>query len=484
MPVENNTAAMEVTPHRGEFKRSAALLGTGAVLNQVLQAATIPVIGRLYGPQLFGEWALLQNIGLLIATLAGLRYEQAVVIAEDGAEAIDTSLAQIYSAILIAGIALLVIFWIPVSLLGHISVSKVWLAAAPLLGILTAFGYLTTNCQVRLKRFGPMAAITFSQSAVMVFGQIAGAFLFHRSFPGLVFGGIAGAIVPLGVLVAMAWGPRRSIVRQLLTVNRTIRAARKHANFAKYVAPWALVGSLRERGFVILLSVFTNDITVGYYSLALRLVWAPQGLAGQSMSTVIYQRAAEEKDVSRLAPLVRGILAKMILLGAPAFMFLAWFAGDLMALLLGQRWSGAGPFVVALCAPALTLLLQGWMTLLLAAVGAQRAGFLVELSYTIAGLAIFGTTLAWSGNGLFAVQTIAVITVAYNLAFLLVYYKMCHFPFQDLMRVLGNGVLVCAASAAVLGCVAALLTRKEAMIASFILLTAYSGVQAFRWKRV
>lgn len=474
--------SFDSTPPRNEFKRRATLLGVGAISNQIFQAVTVPIIGRLYGPRLYGEWALLLSIGMIIATVAGLRYEQAVVVAEDGTEAIDTSLVQIYTTVLVAGIVLAAILWIPPSAYGHVTLSKVWLAAAPMLGVLIAISYLTTSCFVRLKRFGAIAAVTLVQATVMAIAQIGGAFIFHRSFRGLVYGGIAGCLVPLGVLLVLAWGPRRRIIRQMLLTDQTIRAARKHINFAKYLSPQAFVAALRERGFVILLSAFTSSVITGYYSLALRLVWAPQTLANQSMRTVIYQRAAEEKDVSRLAPLVRGVLTKMVLLGAPAFAFLAWWATPLLTMLVGPQWRGTGPFVVALCAPALTFLLQGWMTLLLSAVGSQHAGFFVELGYTAVGIGVFTAILARGGSGLLAVEIVSVITVVYNLVFLVVDYKMCHFPSKDLFRVLGLLVLVGTASLLALASTAALLPQKRAICATFVFLTAYAGWLAKRWR--
>jgi O-antigen/teichoic acid export membrane protein len=468
-----------------QFGRRVAVMGSGAILNQVLQAATIPFIGRLYGPSVFGEWALLQSIAAIIATVAGLRYELAVVIAGDGEEAIGAAAVQMYCSLLAACLALLIILFFRASIAAAVKSAALanWLAAAPLVGFLTATGLLATNCLVRKKRFRSLATMSLSQSGVMAGFQIAGAFVFRRGVAGLILGGIIGQLVPVAVILGMARARFRRLAGQALSCGALWKAARKHAAFPRYMAPWSLISALRERGVVILLGMFTTSRIVGYYSLALRLVWAPQGLATSSLNTVIFQRATEEEDISRLAPLVSGILMKMVALGAPAFVYLVWWSGDVLAAVLGEQWRGAGVYVAILCAPALTFLLQAWLDRLLAVVGGQRVGFLVEAVYTLIGLGLFGGSLALFGNAPLALEVFAAITVLYNVIFLVVYFRMCRFPYAELLRVAVRTACLAAASAALLAGASALLTRRLAFTADAAILLVWYAALACSWTR-
>jgi O-antigen/teichoic acid export membrane protein len=256
------------------------------------------------------------------------------------------------------------------------------------------------------------------------------------------------------------------------------QAARKHMDFPKYTMPGDVVAAFRDRGLVILLGIFGTARIVGFYSLAVRLVWAPQGLVSSSLTSVLFQRAAEEDDLSNLNLLVSGILSKMVWLATPVFVFLAWWSRDLFALFLGEQWRGAGVYAAILCAPALGLLLQGWMDRLLAVARALRVKFAIEAAYTTVGMTLLGASLYLSHNVPLSMGIFAAVTMLYHIAFLIAYYRVCQFPCVKLLHVGWQIVYVVFVTAVVFGSITLLLGNSLGMWLGLAALAVYYTIIA------
>ena len=467
---------------QSQFGRRVSILGAGALANQALQALTVPIIGRLYGPVNIGDWALLQSMAAVVATVSGLRYELAVVVADTEEEATSAALVQILSNVFIAGVLLCIVSFFARYLARVVGAQELaaWLFTVPVVAFLTSMFGLAINWLIRAAQYQMLARITLVQSGVTVAVQVLAALLFRPGLDCLVLGVIIGQVASIGAIRNLVCVKRGAAVARHLSGEALWRAARKHSEFPKYTAPWSLVGALRERGLVILLGMFGTVRVIGFYAMALRLVWAPQGLASTSLSAVLFQRAAEEADVANVGPLVLTVNLKIILLATPIFLFLAWWSGDLIALLLGEQWRGAGIYVSVLCTPALGFVLQGWLVRLLSVSGHQHVGFITEAAYSVAALASFGTALAIRRNAPFAVGAFTVITVLYQVAFLIVCYRCCRFPSRDLVRLGYSFLSLAAGIAAVFGTVALLPATHIKMYIDALALLIYYAVLSYR----
>lgn len=467
---------------RSPFGRRASILGAGALANQVLQLLAVPIIGRLYGPAAFGNWALLQSIAAVGATIAGLRYELAVVVADDETEAAYVAAAQMASNLLVSGLLFLLILLFRPAIAHALGYQELgpWLYAIPLLAFFSSLLGLVTNWLVRAKEFTALARMTLAQSGLTVALQIAAAFILHRRMSGLILGGVIGQVVPFGVMLSLARSGKASVIPHPFYVRALWAAARKHASFPAFMTPWSLVESLRERGITILLGLFANAKIVGFYSIALRLVWAPQGLASSSLSTVLFQHAAEQEDISKVAPVVLRVNLRLVRIAVPAFVFLAWWSSDILGLVLGNQWRGAGIYVSIMCAPAFCLVLQGWLVRLLSVIRCQHIGFMLEAGYSAVALTVFGYLLASHRSVVVAVAAFALTTVLYQVVFLVKCYQLCSFPLKGLRRTAAESLGLGFGAAAVFACISPIPNRTVTMSTDLFAMLLYYLVVGYR----
>lgn len=450
-----------LTP-RSQFGRRVSTVGVGAIANLILQAVTLPLVARLYGPTAFGEWALLQSIGAIAATVAGFRYELAVVVADTDEDAISAAAVQFVANLIVSGLLGVAILTFGPGIAAGLGAPELrrWLWLVPVSTFLSGVFALLTNWLIRIQQFQRLASVSLAQSGLTVIVQIVTALALQRGTWGLVAGGVIGQIIPFIVLVHSARSALATCQPDCLSSRSLWASAREHCNFPKFVAPWSFVGALRERGIVILLGMFGTTRLMGLYALALRLVWAPQGLALNSLSSVLFQRAAEADNLADVAPVVLNVNLRMVSIAAPGFVFLAWWATGIIRLFVGSQWEDAGIYVALLCPPAFGLILQGWLIRLLTVARRQKAGFILEASYSAAALIVFGTSLSVAGSGPVAVGSFAAVTTLYVVLFLVVCYGACGFPYADLLRT-GRQTLCLTVGTTALLCVVSVVARPS-----------------------
>ena len=71
-----------------EFSKNVITLFTGTTLAQALPIAVAPILTRLYTPEDFGVFAIFFSITTLFSTIVTARYELAIVLPHEPAEAI------------------------------------------------------------------------------------------------------------------------------------------------------------------------------------------------------------------------------------------------------------------------------------------------------------------------------------------------------------------------------------------------------------
>jgi len=422
---------------KSELTRNAALLGGGTVLSHGLQVLATLFLAKLYAPNAFGEWALLMSFATVASAVGGLRYELAIVLAEDDAQALSVFALQTVCNSLLSGVVLAVVLLAPSAIWMAIGSQELspWLYVLPVVVFLTGMTQAVNYWLVRTKQFRWLAFYRLAQTAVCVGTQTLLAILVQGSPSGLVLGSVAGLLVVVGMLWVQASLGYGRLLQQTVTKRSMWQSARKYRNFPKYTVPYGLVGVLRERGLIFLLGIFAGTSVVGLYTQALRLVHSPINLVANSLNLVLYRRAVAEPDVANVAPVVSRITMKMALLAAPAFVFFAWFARDIASLLMGDRWADVGLYGALWAAPAYVYLLGGWMDRMLDVVGRQRVAMVIEVCYSILALAGFAIGFWCFGSAAAGIALVAVAAVLYQFSWLVAVYYLCRFPFTDLARI-------------------------------------------------
>jgi O-antigen/teichoic acid export membrane protein len=321
---------------RSPLLRATLTLMAGGALAQALPLLLGPLLTRLYTPTEFGLYHLFAAVAANVAVVACARYEHALPLARDDAEA--HALVALCRWILLAVMAF--------SALGAVawalSIGALWPLWLP--AAVGAFGWLSlaTLVAVRAQRFGALATSRVLQhgggAALQAADGAAGAGLW-----GLVVAPIAAA------LAAAAW--LRPRLGQGWTVSRSAMkaVAQRHRDFPVLNTPHAFLGALQDTLAVALIAAWQGPAAAGFWGLALRYLKAPATLVGGAVSQALYPAlAAGGVATEQGRSAVRRVMRNLALLALPLVLALWLFAPAAFAAAFGASWREAGELARAL----------------------------------------------------------------------------------------------------------------------------------------
>jgi O-antigen/teichoic acid export membrane protein len=338
------------------MRRAVLTLLAGGALAQALPLLLGPWLARLYSPAEFGVYHLFAAVAANAAVVACARYEFALPLAADEAEA--TALRTLCRRVLVASTAMAALAGLAWALAAG-RWWPLWLPAA--VGALGLVSLATLNA-TRAQRFQRLALARVLQHGGGALAQ-AGAGVLQAGVAGLIAAPIAAA---LAAVAALGWpGPARAARSQWQAV------ARVHRSFPLLNTPHAFLAALQDTLAVALVAASLGPAAAGAWGLALRYLKAPATWVGGAVSQVLYPRlaataagggdaAAGAADAGWAAgAVVSGCTAagralvrqSLLLLALPAVVLTAvlWaLAPPLFTWAFGAAWAEAGALAQAL----------------------------------------------------------------------------------------------------------------------------------------
>jgi len=326
----------------GLLKPTLVLLAGGA-LAQALPLLVGPLLTRLYSPEQFGHYTLFAAIATNVAVVACGRYEYALPLVKDDAEARDLMALCLRLLVCVALASVPLAWWLDAS--GRLPAAW-WLPLA--VASAGAVQWLTMWA-TRAQRFHALAGARVVQyGGAAAVQALAGGL--QASVPGASQGLIVGPIVAnVATLLSLRRPAPQGGWASLLRVPRDawMRVARRHRNFPLLNTPHAFVGALQDTLAVLLLAWWLGDAAAGFWGLALRYLKAPATLVGSAVSQALYPKLGRsEMPESREA--VRQVMWVLGAMALPLVIVLLLFGPDLFAWLFGERWRAAGELARAL----------------------------------------------------------------------------------------------------------------------------------------
>ena len=320
------------------MRRAVLTLLAGGVLAQALPLLLGPWLTRLFSPASFGLYHLFAAVAANLAVVACARYEFALPMARDEAEA--RALRALCLRLLAVSTALAAVAGIAWALwLG--AAWPLWLPAA--VGALGLVSLATLNA-TRAQRFPGLAVARVLQHGGGALLQV-GAGLLQAGVVGLIAAPIAAALAALAVL---GWpGPARAARAQWQAV------ARLHRSFPLLNTPHAFLGALQDTLALALIAASLGPAAAGAWGLALRYLKAPATLVGGAVSQALYPRLAPADGAAPGCTaagraLVLRTMALLALLAAPLVALLWWLGPALFVWAFGPDWVQAGELARAL----------------------------------------------------------------------------------------------------------------------------------------
>lgn len=364
----------------GGFVRSVGVLVGGSALSQLIMAASLPIVTRLYRPEDFSVLALFTAIMWIVSVAACLRFDIAVPIPEDEVEAVNVlALALFFAALVSLALAAPVLI-APAAIaaaLGRPAVAPyLWLV--PVTIFLPAAYSALQFWAVRHKAFRPVAVTRVAQATAAAGTQI-----------GLGFAGAA----PLGLLIALALNSGAGVLGLLwhfVRRDRTLAAEvsparmrdafRQHIRFPKFSALEAICNSASIFLPVVLIAAYAPAAQAGFVMLAMQVMQAPMSLIGNAVAQVYMSQAPAEHRAGSLGVFTARILGGLMRTGVGPLLFAGIVAAPAFAIIFGAEWREAGLLVAWMTPWFVMQFLASPVSMSLHVTGNQKAALLLQIA--------------------------------------------------------------------------------------------------------
>lgn len=356
--------------------KGLAVILSGTAGGQLVLVAITPVLSRLYSPQEFGQYSITFALAMILAGVAGLRFEWALPLPQD--DWLACALFRMYclSLLVVTGLT-----FVAVSIISTAEI-KVRLAPLPvvwslplLVALIGVFNVLS-QAALREKRYNAVGYRAILQGAGTAVGQT----LFgigNAGAPGLAAGQVLGrAISCLGLL---------SQSSQILARPPKESYAKAWASYRKFpllFAPSSLLNLLGTYLPVLLVSHIYGGQVTGNLSMALQVLLAPASLLAAAVGQVYIGELASRLRAGvrdNRGPYLRASRALTVPAGALLVAALV-FAPVGFRLVLGDEWEAAGRIAQALAVSVSLGLVVSPLSYVFVAYERGRTSLVVDIS--------------------------------------------------------------------------------------------------------
>lgn len=342
-------AAVESRMIKGSILKNVALLGGAKGISQGLVLLASPLLTRLFSPEDFGIFAVFGVLLGFIGSFSCMKYEHALPLARDEAEAANifvlcSTILGLY--LLVCCIAVLALHdelagWLKVPALQP----YLWLLPLGVLGI--GVGLIGQFWAVRAKAFKRVAATGLATSILTLATQV-GSGLLRLGPGGLIIGRLGGTAFG-GIL--LYYPALRGAKRFLRCVSRQSlsEVAKKHRRFPMFFTFSSGINAFGRQMPILILSIFFGPAVTGLYALTQRVVSVPMILISEEVRRVYYPYGAELERAEDLRDLTKAVFVGLVQIALPGALIVGLVAPELFALVFGERWTDSGIYAQWLC---------------------------------------------------------------------------------------------------------------------------------------
>jgi O-antigen/teichoic acid export membrane protein len=359
-------------------KRGALLkLLSSNVLTQLLTIAALPILGRIYSPQDFGQLGCALALVSLTSVVIHGRYHMAVPVVKGEKMACALlQLALFCSVILCLPVTgLLWFFFVDTPFM-----MPLWLLlVAASMSLTTAMLDIFAYWRSRFQRFNVSARNSVARSLTTSAAQIA---LSPVGSSGLLLGTIAGALFALVIALqdAAAYARRPWLSPSF---RRMQVAARRFKTYPLFGVPQGWVAALSWNALPLLLLRVGGTTLAGQYWVAYRLVVAPLSLFNGAYRQATLPKLRHVSLLDARSLVLKDSIRLLLLGGAP--LLVLFLLGDkLFELSMGADWKVAGTITGWMAIGILGDLVKIPSLCLLQVLGNQRRILIWELGIVLA----------------------------------------------------------------------------------------------------
>jgi len=327
---------------KSEIFRNTGMLVSGTVFAQLIPLLLQPVLRRFFEPEVFGAFAIYQNVLAIIIVGASLRFEQAVVMPKSDKWAANLVFLSIMLNLAVSVVLALFLSSFVVQVSEFLNQSLQY----SLYIYLLPFGiFLYSTYQVfhywliRQKAFKELSYNKLTRRLFEGSTQIL--FMFTKNTHGLFYGDIIGNFSNLIIII-------RKSIKNGLTFSyfewKTIKTVfKEYIQFPKYNLLPAFLASATYFLPTIIIGKLYGQETAAFFDLAKMLLVIPVAFIGSALSGVLLQRYSNKYREKE--SILRELLFLLFLSAVIAvfeIIFIQIWGISVFRLFFGENWIFSG----------------------------------------------------------------------------------------------------------------------------------------------
>lgn len=320
-------------------KKNIAKISSGTLLGQALAIIIIPVITRIYGPNIIGVWTLLNSISTIVISVSDLGMVNSIMTEDE--DNIVTTYGVITSIVAFISLISAICITYYYSEINNLEINTIFLFFMVL--FMVFIPQQIQVCYTWLNRKGEYSVLMKNpiiQNGATGIISITLGLIGFTSY-GYFLGKMAGLLVTL--LHMRRKLPSNSFIIDIEKMKRTLERNKK---FVVFQTPTRALNNFLNQLPALLIQGLWGTKTLGYYSITVQILQIPSTLLANAIGRVFFQSASKLKREGR--PIGQYVYSNVLTgmkLGIIPMTFLMAF-GDIIAnVFLGFQWEIAGNFV-------------------------------------------------------------------------------------------------------------------------------------------
>ena len=356
------------------FSKNVVKLMAGAGISQAFLILATPLITRMFSVDEFGFWSVFIAIQTVLGSIASFRYEFSIINADDEEQAMSQLGISIFFSFFSSIVTL-----IAVKIWGGVFANWInlpefesFLYLVPLVVLFSGVGnglYFWTS---RAGNFGKIAIARIVSSGVLVGSILILGWLTEAGGVVLIASTVAGSVMFALLLMLRFWG-----IHDLLPTlhwKRMWFGIRYFKKYPLFDIPSGLLNTLSWQLPSFVLARYFSVEAVGYFGLAMRVVFSPFSLIGTSVAQVFFQEAEQKKKDGLLAPMVEDVTYTLILVAVCPVVVLMVSGQEIFTVIFGSNWVEAGRYAQLLGLWTLFVFISSPLHGILNTLGRQEVG--------------------------------------------------------------------------------------------------------------
>lgn len=334
---------MNLSLLKNKFIKDVLTLVSGTVFGQLIIFLFTPLITRIYSPEYFGVYAIYIGFSSIMAIFTTGRYEFAIILPKSYKKSEDV-LKLIFGIGAIVSLAYLSIVFSYLIFGDMLSNNYQYfienkLYLIPVSAFVACINSGLYYMAQRKKMYEISAVNNVLQNISTVFINILFGLIISLNF-GLILGLIVGQLVSTIFLFKRL---KYDLSIFNLDLKVLLSTAKEYVNFPKYMLVSDLATISSQQLPPIIFSLFFNNVIVGNFSLANRILRIPAIILTSSVANVFRNEAIEEIRISgHCKNIYKFTILRLTIMSVLVFSFASFISPYIFEILLGKEWQIAG----------------------------------------------------------------------------------------------------------------------------------------------